>query len=52
MNRLLHDKLPPITMGEVAITLANISALVGLLILVEMARHAFVVPEPAHGCCR
>ena len=41
MNRLLHDRLPPITMGEVAITLANISAIVALLILVEMARHAF-----------
>jgi len=41
VSRLLHDRLPPITMGEIAITLANISALVGLVILVEMARHAF-----------
>jgi hypothetical protein len=41
VNRLLHDRLPPITMGEIAITLANISALVGLVILVEMARRAF-----------
>lgn len=41
MNRLLHDRLPPITMGEIAITLADISALVSLIILVEMARRAF-----------
>jgi len=40
-NRLLHDRLPPITMGDVAITLASISALVSLVILIEMARHAF-----------
>lgn len=40
-NRLLHDKLPPITMGAVAITLANLSALVSVLVMVEMARHAF-----------
>jgi hypothetical protein len=40
-NRLLHDKLPPLTMGTVAITLADISVLVGLLVLVEMARKAF-----------
>ncbi len=40
-NRLLHDKLPPLTMGTVAITLADISVLVGLLVLVEMARNAF-----------
>lgn len=41
VNRLLHDRLPPITMGEISITLANISALVGLVILIEMARQAF-----------
>jgi hypothetical protein len=41
MNRLLHDRLPPITMGEIAITLACISAVVSLVILIEMARHAF-----------
>lgn len=41
VNRLLHDRLPPITMGEVAITLAVVSALVSLIILIEMARHAF-----------
>jgi hypothetical protein len=40
-NRLLHDKLPPLTMGAVAITLADLSALVGLTVLVEMARNAF-----------
>lgn len=41
VNRLLHDRLPPITMGAISITLADIAALVGLLVLVEMARHAF-----------
>jgi len=41
INRLLHDRLPPITMGEIAITLALLSALVSLIILIEMARHAF-----------
>lgn len=40
-NRLLHDKLPPVTMGAIAITLADLSALVGLIVLVEMARHVF-----------
>jgi hypothetical protein len=45
-NRLLHDKLPPITMGAVSITLANLSALVGLLVMVEMARHAFRKASP------
>lgn len=40
-NRLLHDKLPPLTMGAVAITLADLAALVGLIVLVEMARIAF-----------
>jgi len=41
INRLLHDRLPPITMGEIAITMALISALVSFIILIELARHAF-----------
>jgi hypothetical protein len=40
-NRLLHDKLPPITMAEIAVPLMALSGLVGLLVLVEMARYAF-----------
>jgi hypothetical protein len=40
-NRLLHDKLPQLTMGEIAISLADISVVVGLIVLVEMARRAF-----------
>jgi hypothetical protein len=40
-NRLLHDKLPPLTMGAVSIALANLSALVSLLVSVEVARRAF-----------
>ncbi len=40
-NRLLHDKLPPLTMGAIAISLADLSVLVGLIVLVEMARRAF-----------
>lgn len=41
INRLLHDRLPPITMGEIAISLALVSAVVSLIVLMEMARHAF-----------
>ena len=41
INRLLHDRLPPIRMGEIAISLALLSAVVSLLILVEIARRAF-----------
>lgn len=41
-TRLLHDKLPPIPMAWVSITLADVSALVGLFVLVEMARRAFL----------
>src|ERR1700756_3357520 len=40
-NRLLHDKLPQLTMGVIAISLADISVVVGLIVLVEMARRAF-----------
>lgn len=41
VNRLLHDRLPPLTMAGVAVTLADVAALIGLLVLVEMARRAF-----------
>ena len=41
VNRLLHDRLPAITMGEIAIGLALVSAIVGLIVLVELARRAF-----------
>jgi hypothetical protein len=41
VSRLLQDRLPPITMGTIAITLADISAVVALIIPIEMARHAF-----------
>src|ERR1700760_2749675 len=40
-NRLLHDKLPQLTMATIAISLADLSVLVGLGLLVEMARRAF-----------
>jgi hypothetical protein len=40
-NRLLHDKLPQLTMATIAISLADISALVALIVLIEMARRAF-----------
>jgi hypothetical protein len=40
-TRLLYNRLPQITMGAVFIVMANISALVGLLVVVEMARRAF-----------
>ncbi len=40
-NRLLHDKLPQLTMATIAISLADVSALVALIVLIEMARRAF-----------
>ncbi len=40
-NRLLMNRLPQITLGEVFIVMADISALLGLLVVVEMARRAF-----------
>jgi hypothetical protein len=40
-NRLLHDKLPQLTMAMIAISLADLSVLVNLAVLVEMARRAF-----------
>jgi len=41
VNRLLHDRLPPLTLAGVAVSLADVAAVVGLLVLVEMARRAF-----------
>lgn len=41
MDRLLHDRLPQLTLWWVTITLSDITALVSLLVLVEMARYAF-----------
>ena len=40
-NRLLHDRLPQLTMASVFIVMADVSALLGLLVVVEMARIAF-----------
>jgi hypothetical protein len=40
-NRLLHDKLPQLTMATIAISLADLSVLVNLAVLVEIARRAF-----------
>jgi hypothetical protein len=40
-NRLLHDKLPQLTMATIAISLADVSALIALIVLIEMARRAF-----------
>jgi hypothetical protein len=40
-NRLLHDKLPQLTMAGIAISMADISVLFSLFVLVEMARRAF-----------
>lgn len=41
-NRILHDKLPQLTMAKVALTIADLSAIVGLILLVEIARRAFL----------
>jgi hypothetical protein len=40
-SRLLYGKMPPLTMNTIVLTLADVSALVGLLLLVEIARRAF-----------
>lgn len=40
-SRLLYGRIPQITMGEIFITMADVSAVVGLLVVVEMARRAF-----------
>ena len=40
-SRLLFGKLPQMTLSEIFITLADVLALVGLLVLVELARRAF-----------
>lgn len=40
-SRLLYGRLPELALGGTFIVLALISALVGLLVLVELARHAF-----------
>jgi hypothetical protein len=45
-NRLLHDKLPQLTMATIAISLADISVLVALIVLIEMARRAFKKAGP------
>ena len=39
--RLLVKRLPPITMQTIVIVMADIGALVGLLVVVELARRAF-----------
>ena len=39
--RLLYGRLPQLTMAGVSIVLADLSAIVALLVLVEMARRAF-----------
>jgi hypothetical protein len=40
-SRLLFGKMPPLTMNAIFITMADAIALVGLLVVVEMARRAF-----------
>jgi hypothetical protein len=41
-SRILFGKLPSLTLSAIFITLSVVMALVGLLVLVEMARRAFV----------
>jgi hypothetical protein len=40
-SRLLYGKLPRLTLDEIFITLADVSGLVSLLVLIEIARRAF-----------
>lgn len=41
VSRLLYGRLPQLTMAAVSIVMADLSAIVALLVLVEMARRAF-----------
>lgn len=41
MSRLLFGRMPQLTLAEIFITLADVMALVGLLVLAEVARRAF-----------
>ena len=47
MSRLLYGRLPSLTLGEIFITLADLTALAGLLVVVEMARRAFAGLQPS-----
>lgn len=47
MSRLLYGRLPSFTLGEIFITLADLTALAGLLVVVEMARRAFAGLQPS-----
>jgi len=40
-SRLLFDRLPRITLSEIFIVLADLSAIIGFLVLVEVARRVF-----------
>ncbi len=40
-TRLLFGRLPPLTMSSMFIVMADAAAIVGFLVLVELARHAF-----------
>jgi hypothetical protein len=40
-SRILFGKLPPLTLNAIFVTLADLMALVGLLVVLEMARRAF-----------
>jgi hypothetical protein len=40
-NRLLYGRMPQLTLAEIFIVLADVTALIGLLVLVEVARRAF-----------
>src|ERR1035441_3223514 len=40
-SRLLFGRLPQITMGAIFIVLADLGAIIGLMVLLELARRAF-----------
>jgi hypothetical protein len=47
-SRLLFGRLPQITLSEIFIVMADISAIVGFLVVVEMARRAFAGVKRLH----
>ena len=44
-NRILHGKLPQLTMATTFIVMADMSALIGLMVIGEMARTAFATVQ-------
>ena len=49
MGKLLFGRMPPIVSSEIFLVLADATAIVAILVVVEMARRAFPAPAALHG---